>query len=151
MLTENQQKWIAALKSGEYKQTKGHLQHYNAYCCLGVACRVVGGTLRIALQENGGLDDPKLGESPQEKLLGDSLDYQPHVFEAIGLRTTLGCSDSDHPRFPEYEALFSKGGKYYNPEHKSFHCLVQLNDTRGLTFEQIAEILETYPELFFNQ
>lgn len=35
-------KWIAALDSGEYKQTQaGKLQHKGAYCCLGVACRVL--------------------------------------------------------------------------------------------------------------
>jgi hypothetical protein len=38
-------KWIAALRSGEYKQgTNGNLLNpiTNEYCCLGVACRVAG-------------------------------------------------------------------------------------------------------------
>lgn len=32
------QKWIDALRSGEYKQTKETLQDKNGFCCLGVAC-----------------------------------------------------------------------------------------------------------------
>ena len=33
--------WIAALDSGEYKQTKGKLNNKHGYCCLGVACAVL--------------------------------------------------------------------------------------------------------------
>lgn len=36
-------KWVAALRSGKYKQGKGVLRgHSNAYCCLGVLCEVAG-------------------------------------------------------------------------------------------------------------
>lgn len=34
-------KWIAALDSGEYEQTKGCLEDRKGYCCLGVACKVL--------------------------------------------------------------------------------------------------------------
>ena len=34
------EKWSAALRSGEYKQTYGTLQDSEGYCCLGVACRL---------------------------------------------------------------------------------------------------------------
>lgn len=34
--------WIAALRSGEYKQGKHRLFKDGAYCCLGVACKVSG-------------------------------------------------------------------------------------------------------------
>lgn len=30
--------WIAALRSGEYQQGKGHLRDGSAFCCLGVLC-----------------------------------------------------------------------------------------------------------------
>lgn len=40
MKKEFKAKWIAALRSGEYKQTKGHLHDENGYCCLGVLCEV---------------------------------------------------------------------------------------------------------------
>lgn len=35
-------KWIAALRSGEYKQGKFYLEHNGGYCCLGVACKIAG-------------------------------------------------------------------------------------------------------------
>lgn len=31
-------KWVATLRSGEYKQTRGVLHDANGYCCLGVLC-----------------------------------------------------------------------------------------------------------------
>jgi hypothetical protein len=34
--------WVAALRSGEYKQARGSLQQNDGYCCLGVLCEVVG-------------------------------------------------------------------------------------------------------------
>ena len=35
-------KWIAALRSGEYKQAVGALYDGEGYCCLGVLCKVLG-------------------------------------------------------------------------------------------------------------
>ena len=37
-------KWIKALRSGEYKKGTGQLydKNDNTYCCLGIACHVVG-------------------------------------------------------------------------------------------------------------
>lgn len=32
------QKWLEALRSGEYKQTKENLHDGNGFCCLGVLC-----------------------------------------------------------------------------------------------------------------
>lgn len=34
-------KWVAALRSGTYKQTKGYLRVNDAMCCLGVACDLI--------------------------------------------------------------------------------------------------------------
>ena len=31
-------KWVAALRSGEYKQDQGHLQTKFGFCCFGVLC-----------------------------------------------------------------------------------------------------------------
>lgn len=35
-------KWIAALRSGKYKQGKEKLYVKGSYCCLGVLCRING-------------------------------------------------------------------------------------------------------------
>lgn len=37
-------RWVAALRSGEYKQGKSNLYIDGKYCCLGVACIVAGMT-----------------------------------------------------------------------------------------------------------
>jgi hypothetical protein len=34
-------KWVKALRSGKYKQTKKTLKDENGYCCLGVLCSIV--------------------------------------------------------------------------------------------------------------
>lgn len=44
---EEKDKWLVALRSGQYKQTKGILKLKEdgkepAYCCLGVLCEVIG-------------------------------------------------------------------------------------------------------------
>lgn len=42
MKRELRDKWVAALRSGEYKQGRGALQDTTGgYCCLGVLCRVM--------------------------------------------------------------------------------------------------------------
>lgn len=41
-LGPKQKLWIAALRSGEFKQGKGFLKIEDHYCCLGVACQVLG-------------------------------------------------------------------------------------------------------------
>ena len=40
MLTEPQKKWLAALRSGEYKQGKYALKNGEGYCCLGVCAAI---------------------------------------------------------------------------------------------------------------
>ena len=41
-LTEAQERWVTALESGDYKQTRGRLRDDNGFCCIGVACDVLG-------------------------------------------------------------------------------------------------------------
>ena len=41
MKKENAMKWIKALRSGKYEQTRsGHLRDSDGYCCLGVLCHI---------------------------------------------------------------------------------------------------------------
>jgi hypothetical protein len=39
---EHRRKWVAALRSGEYGQTKNELTNGRNFCCLGVACEISG-------------------------------------------------------------------------------------------------------------
>ena len=38
MNQEVKEKWLTALKSGEYTKGRGTLKHNNQFCCLGVLC-----------------------------------------------------------------------------------------------------------------
>lgn len=40
MNPEVKEKWLTALRSGEYPQTKGALHNTEGYCCLGVLCDI---------------------------------------------------------------------------------------------------------------
>lgn len=35
-------KWVKALRSGKFEQTDGTLKDKDGYCCLGVACHLLG-------------------------------------------------------------------------------------------------------------
>lgn len=41
-LSENQKKWVDALRSGKYKQGTRYLRDGDKFCCLGVACDILG-------------------------------------------------------------------------------------------------------------
>lgn len=58
----NREKWIRALESGEYKQTKGVLHDGVGWCCLGVACDVLG--IRHAKADGRYQFDGVTGELP---------------------------------------------------------------------------------------
>lgn len=60
-------KWIQALDSGKYKQSKGELQNRDGYCCLGVACRVLLPKKSLNLDSEGFLQGgfPESHDSPQ--------------------------------------------------------------------------------------
>jgi hypothetical protein len=120
MLNENAQKWVAALRSGEFHQDKAQLQTANGYCCLGVACEVYQ-------REVGGLEirRPSWEEGVS---YNDEFSSLPDVVKVwLGLQYADGdftTSDSDN------------------------QTLADLNDL-GTSFDQIADIIESCPlELF---
>ncbi len=48
------EKWVEALRSGEYSQATGHLhdKENGGYCCLGVLCKVMGAEFGPASEEH---------------------------------------------------------------------------------------------------
>jgi hypothetical protein len=58
-------KWIAALRSGKYKQGRHRLAHAGRYCCLGVLCEILA--LR---QGNWSLYDAQLPGSHVREMVG---------------------------------------------------------------------------------
>lgn len=54
------EKWLKALRSGEYEQAEGRLYDHknNGYCCLGLACEIVGHTRNV--ERYGYLEFPNM-------------------------------------------------------------------------------------------
>lgn len=131
MLNDNAKKWVAALRSGEYKQTKEYLHDPNGYCCLGVACDVAsksGLNLEVILtnevREEGGIPT----EVQVTSYDGNTQMLPYAVMNWLGLRESVGG---------------------YRVEGHT-NCLTRLNDQEGYTFEEIAKIVESEPEGLFR-
>lgn len=135
---EWQDKWIAALRSGKYKQTNSVLvveygDDHKAYCCLGVA-------VEIAKDVTG---------------------------EDLGLRKAIGFSGTALSGWKVRELFgfispsgdFSEGVPNPNFDHatadeddepdENVNSFVEANDEANLTFEQIADLAETYRDKVF--
>lgn len=115
-------KWIAALRSGKYKQTRGRLQDGDGFCCLGVLCDSVVPKNKLELMDNFGWI---YGHLPHHQ------DKAPSWVKKIdSIFTDISAG--------------SKGAVF---EH-----LYDLNDTKRLSFNEIADILElTFKECAFNK
>lgn len=51
----NAKKWVEALRSGKYRQTKYQLAKRGRYCCLGVGCEVArANRVNITVEKAGG-------------------------------------------------------------------------------------------------
>lgn len=120
MLTNIQRKWIDALRSGLYEQGRLRLKGSGGYCCLGVACDV--------LTKEGLLVECPLGfKDPKTNL--------QHI--------------ASLPETAQFElSLYSKSGD--TKDFQTEKSLSNLNDNKTHSFADIADLLETYPELYFK-
>lgn len=83
MNADTKEKWVAALRSGQYQQAQGMLRLDDKFCCLGVLCDVAGADNAAA----GGRWTPT-----------GCYTYQGESEEAVlpdGLRFRLGLSPDD--------------------------------------------------------
>jgi hypothetical protein len=65
-------RWVAALRSGDYKQGRGRLVDYkNCYCCLGVAAKLA--KLSPDSESDSTSDDPAIGYRPIREHYGLTL------------------------------------------------------------------------------
>lgn len=113
MRQSDKKKWVAALRSGKYKQGTNVLRDgKDKYCCLGVACHIFGVE----------------AEARSDAKSGYQYDGNVGLLPKI-LRARLGLtSQGDLPK-----KVLLKGMKRIS--------LVQLNDG-GATFKRIAKVIE---------
>lgn len=106
--------WIEALRSGEYKQGKGALQHNGEFCCLGVACEV-------AIKNE--LDIKVFHDADGFVQYDVEYNYMPIV---VGEWFGFERDDLTNPRLGKGIGLNA----------------VRVNDELKLSFEEIADALE---------
>ena len=114
------QRWLEALRSGEYKQTTENLQDNNGFCCLGVLCDLHA--------KERGMDWVRLNDNYE--LYGEAQTLPLSVQEWAGLdNDVVGMVDFEYER---------DGVMYVKSE-----SLPELNDTWDKNFNEIADLIET--------
>jgi|ERR1044072_1710710 hypothetical protein len=101
--------WIAALRSGNYRQTTGALEDNYGFCCLGVACKVLipadkltykEGTLRTKLI-SGGVPEGQNNAPLWLKLINED-------FEKRHGKCLITLNDTDKESFETIANLLEK-------------------------------------------
>ena len=116
-------KWVAALRSGDYKQGRGALKattfRGDEFCCLGVLCDI----------------------SLEELKLDIMIDEETGLTYFNKNRSTLPASVQGWADLSEYGELVMPVHPYYGGER--IVALTGLND-QGKSFEEIADLIEQY-------
>lgn len=129
-----QKEWVKSLRENPHRQTKGYLgmgtpEDYKA-CCLGEAlatyCRMNNEPIPF---HDGYITDNKFGSD-----LGSKSFLFSH--EKIGLHTSSG------------KLIINKSSHI---SLRGYLTLASANDSGVITWEQIADYIETYPEVVFNK
>lgn len=122
---ENIQKWVDALRSGDYKQGEGALvsgsDSDKHYCCLGVACAIAANEGIVSYDGSGGYNRH-----------GEYEDYSDHSDTELPevVKVWLGVNAVD--------PLIATSGEGVE---ERIHA-INANDSLGWSFEQIASAVE---------
>lgn len=119
-LNKNAQKWVQALRSGKYKQTKSVLRYESRFCCLGVACEVYNQEMK------------RLHKKQLKTIITDGkvVAYD-------------NCEQILPLKVQHWLNLSTRDGDFGDGD------LVEMNDN-GKTFRQIARVIERQPENLFK-
>lgn len=133
-------KWVAALRSGNYTQTKGVLKDDTGYCCLGVLCAIQGREFHY---------------SPEPLITHpDVVDPRYYVDDVESLaRTNIGRNWSTLPTDLVRELEMHSPSGEFTPDgaldeegYTKNYDLAELNDA-GKTFDEIADLIEKHWEI----
>lgn len=122
---EVMQKWVAALRSGEYKQTDSVLSQKGRYCCLGVLCElaVKDGVIPPATTSDG---------------LAHYGELSAYVLPPHEVREWAGVEGNWTVATDRVE-LSAEALDLWDDERIP---LSYLNDSIGMSFEEIADHIE---------
>lgn len=123
---EVMKKWIAALRSGEYKQTDSVLSRKGRYCCLGVLCE-------LAVKD---------GKIPPAEIVDGMAHYgeqSAYVLPPHEVREWAGVEGNWTVPTDGVELSAEALGLWDGEDRVP---LSYLNDSIGLSFEEIADQIE---------
>ena len=132
MKQEIKDRWVKALESGEYDQTKGYLHDEDGYCCLGVLCEIAkaDGVLAFDADENTYVSAT------------DKRDYSDVTLP----RAVLAWADmSDSAPVSPIQYTYEDGT--LRPGTRPFAHYSELNDDMDFDFKKIAEVIKNDPNL----
>ena len=114
-------KWVKALRSGEFKQTQYSLQDEKGYCCLGVACKVL-------------IPDNKINKRKynNDLMSGGIPSWQPYAPDWL-----KGINDDFKDKMD-----YKFENNQITDKYKMNYSLGRLNDELLMTFDEIADCLE---------
>jgi len=122
-MNDNAKKWVAALRSGDYKQTTGTLHRRtngrDSFCCLGVACvlAVEAGVIPPPRPEQAQADTADVIEYGE---LGEVAFLPAEVQDWLGMNTAIGHLGSGDLALTER-----------NDAGDSFGCIADVIETRA--------------------
>ena len=132
-------RWVEALKSGNYQKGTGYLRRGDSFCCLGIACTILSNeSLHISTNP---LDPQIYHYNAHHKSL-------PFVIQQmLGLRTQMGHFRLDELSAPTLEKIGAL------LPHHAWHTEVKLAAINDATndFDLIIQILEEQPPSLFTQ
>lgn len=121
MKKEVMEKWVKALRSGEYNQTTNYLCTDSGYCCLGVLTDIyIIETIEQA---------PLFAKNWEEAYKDDVREETIYIFDSE--------NETLSKEVLEWAGMVDHCGTYSTTDK----CLTVLNDT-GMTFEKIADVIE---------
>lgn len=137
---EIRQKWIDALRSGDFKQTSGALRDRNKYCCLGVLCELEGIDLTRKFSEENKFVE--IGSMCYPWDLRDIEDVQVPKWIRCGSAVSathmkVALENGDHKTYNKFVTVgtFLQLLAEYNDQGRSFHDISNLIE--NLTTESI--------------
>lgn len=130
-------KWLAALRSGDYTQAVGKLEFNGGYCCLGVLQCVVDGAVEKAKTEY----DAKRYAVP----IGEPMSLPTREWmEREGISTKYSANNAN---FAEANNLYIYREPYDEDDRTCVEASV-LNDEEHKTFKEIADLVEACTETY---
>jgi hypothetical protein len=130
MKADIKERWVAALRSGEYRQAEGYLRTEEGFCCLGVLCE-------LAVQDGVILPAKRTSVMPRDVVSPPHWIYDGTDTKALPYSVMLwaGLHEVDPTVCTSVEADDDIFGRHSN--------LAELNDSGGVyTFDRLADLIE---------